>query len=673
MIQAIGLTSAPRRNQPPAVDDLTFEARPGLVTVVFGAPGAEKSTALRLLLQLEAGRGLALFRGRPLHRVPHPAREVGVVLGDVPGHPARTARRHLGRLTAAAGMPVARVDEVLDLVGLSSLAEQRLGDYSRGMDRRLGLASALLGNPHALVLDEPVRDLSPRETAWLHGLLRGYADQGGAVLVTTSEPRGLDRFADRVISIEGGRLAADQSAADFVRTRLRPRVVVRSPFADRLAGLLAREARAAGERIEVVPEGSGRIAVYGSSCAAVGELAYRNGILVHRLADELGVPSLTTPLGWDDVRRRVPASSSDHVTLLARVGGSSEQGFAPVEELHGVARVGVADEPACASQPEGLVVAGSGTWVGFGGVGGVAGRAGAPWPTPVDEPTPEGAVVPASRALALTRFPPPPGPAWPVRYELRRVISVSTAWYVAAVTLVASLLAGVLLARTGDAAVARLFTGWPRLLPLPPVAVGAGLLGVLACGQEYRYPALAPTQGPVPRRLALLGAKLLVWSGGAVLLATIAALTNGAALWLLYCADVARPPSDWPALLGGWCLLSVGCAWVGLLAAAVFRSTLLGFGAALPVPLLALTFLRRAVDEPSARSLSGMSDRVRAATLVEWPSLPDRGLTLAARLGSEPVGHVMALSISVLLCAYVLTALRARPRLGRAMRWQRAK
>ncbi|MEU3961823.1 ABC transporter ATP-binding protein [Streptomyces buecherae] len=672
MIQAIGLTSAPRRNQPPVVDDLTFEARPGLVTVLFGAPGAGKSTALRLLLQLEAGRGLALFRGRPLHRVPHPAREVGVVLGDVPGHPARTARRHLGMLTAATGVPVGRADEVLELVGLSSLAEQRLGDYSRGMDRRLGLASALLGDPHALVLDEPVRDLSPRETAWLHGLLRGYADQGGAVLVTTSEPRGLDRFADRVISIEGGRLAADQSAADFARTRLRPRVVVRSPFADRLAALLAQEARATGERVEVVPEGSGRIAVYGSSCAAVGELAYRNGILVHRLADEFGVQSLTTPVGRDADRSHALTLPPERVTLLARAGDSPEHGTAPVETLSEVARLGVADEPACASQPDGLVVAGRGSWVGFGGTGGVAGHAGAPWPTPAGEPTSEGRGVPASRALALTRLP-PPGPAWPVRYELRRVFGVSTAWYVAAATLVASLLAGVLLARTGDAAAVRLFTGWPRPLPLPPVAVGAGLLGALAFGQEYRYPALAPTQGALPRRLALLGAKLLVWSGGAALLATIAALANGATLWLLYGPDVARPPADWPALLGGWCLLAVGCAWVGLLAAAVLRSTLLGLGAALTVPLLALTFLRRAVDEPSARSLAGMSDRVRAATLVEWPSLPDRGLTLAARLAGEPVAHVMALSISVLLCAYVLTALRGRPRPVRAMRWQRAK
>ncbi|MFE6774653.1 ATP-binding cassette domain-containing protein [Streptomyces sp. NPDC057702] len=673
MIQAIGLTSAPRRNQPPVVDDLTFEARPGRVTVLFGTAGAGKTTALRLLLQLESGRGLALFRGRPLHRVPHPAREVGVVLGDAPGHPARTARRHLAMLAAAAGVPVRRADEVLDLVGLSGLAEQRIGDYSRGMDRRLGLAVALLGDPHALVLDEPVRDLSPRETAWLYGLLRGYADQGGAVLVAASEPWGLDRFADQVISIESGRLAADQAVAEFARTRLRPRVAVRSPFADRLAALLTQEARAAGERIEVVREGGGRITVYGSSCATVGEIAYRNGILVHQLADEVSDASQVVPVGRAVVRRNLSVPPPGHAARLAHVGVAPASGALLTVGSPGSTPAGAVEAPVRDVQPSGVVVAGRGWWVGSGGARGAAGFADAsPRPTPGKGAEPGTRAASASRALALRRLP-PPGPAWPVRYELRRVTGVSTAWYVTAATLVASLLAGVLLARTGDAAAARLFSGWPSVSPLPPVAVGVGLLGALAFGQEYRYPALAPTQGATPRRLALLAAKLLVWSCGAALLAVIVVLVNGAALWLLYGADTARPPADWPALLGCWCALAIGCAWVGLLAAAVLRSTVLGFGAAMAVPLVALTWVRPAVDEPSARSLAGMSDRMRAATLVEWPSVPDRGVALAGRLIEEPAGHVMVLSISVLLCAYVFTALRGRPRSGRAVRWQRAK
>lgn len=161
MIQAIGLTSVPRRHQlKPNVDDLTFEARPGRVTVLLGPKGSGKTTALRLMLQLQPGRGIALFRGRPVHRVAHLAREVGVLLGEVPGHPSRTARGHLRMLAAVAGVPADRADDVLDVVGLSGLADQRLGTLSRGMDRRLGVACALLGDPHTLVMDEPAQDLS---------------------------------------------------------------------------------------------------------------------------------------------------------------------------------------------------------------------------------------------------------------------------------------------------------------------------------------------------------------------------------------------------------------------------------------------------------------------------------------------------------------------------------
>jgi ABC-type multidrug transport system ATPase subunit len=293
MIQAIGLTSVSRRGRPPDVDDLSFEARAGEVTALLGPPRAGKSAALRLLLQLAPGRGVALFRGRQLSRVPHPTREIGTLLGDVPGHPARTARGHLRMLAAVAGVPVGRADDVLDVVGLSGLADQRLGAFSRGMDRRLGLAAALLGDPHTLVLDEPSQGLSPRETAWLHGLLRGYADQGGTALVTSADPREAARLADRVVSLDAGRLIADQSAGDFARTRLRPRVVVRTPHADRLAAALTRECRSSGEPgtdapVEVVRESGSSLAVYGSDCPAVGEVAYRHRVMVHQLARIVG-------------------------------------------------------------------------------------------------------------------------------------------------------------------------------------------------------------------------------------------------------------------------------------------------------------------------------------------------------------------------------------------------
>src|SRR4051794_7599578 len=158
------------------------------------------------MLELQQGRGITYFRGRPLHRIAHPSREVGVLLGDVPGHPARTVRGQLRMLCAAAGVPVRRADEVLEVVGLVSLRDARLGTLARGMDRRLGLACALLADPHTLVLDGLTDGLSVRERHWLHGMLRAHAAQGGTVLCTTTDPKEAARTADRIITLEGGRL-----------------------------------------------------------------------------------------------------------------------------------------------------------------------------------------------------------------------------------------------------------------------------------------------------------------------------------------------------------------------------------------------------------------------------------------------------------------------------------
>ncbi|MFG2182165.1 ATP-binding cassette domain-containing protein [Streptomyces abikoensis] len=593
MIQAIGLTSLSRRHQPPAVDDLTFEARPGRVTVLLGEPGSGKTAALRLMLRLDPGRGVALFRGRTLDRIPHPAREIGVLLGDVPGHPGRTARGHLRMLSAAAGVPAERADDVLEVVGLSGLADQRLGDFSLGMDRRLGLASALLGDPHTLVLDEPAGGLSPRETAWLHGLLRGYAAQGGAVLVTSRDPAEAARIADQVVTIDEGRLVADQDGAAFSGTRLRPRVAVQSPLANRLAHVLAEEADSADERpggppVEVVREGGSRLFVYGSSCAVVGETAFRHGILVHRLAEETVDTGPVAPLRRADGR----------------------------------------------------------------GSGAAA-----------DEDAPDGPAVPeAAPRSGLRRRLPAPSPAWPLRYELRRATGVRTGWGVAGGALVMSVLASVLLARAGAAPAPRLLAGWPLWLPLPPAAFAAGLLGALSFGQEFRYPALAPDQGTVPRRLGLLGAKLAVSAGTALLLALTALGLDSAALRILFGPAVPLLPGGWAAALVGWACLVLGCAWAGLLAAGLFRSTALGLVAVLAVPTLVVPVLGGALSRPEARSLIGLPERLRSAALVRWPSGLDQGIEAALRLMSQPIGWALALSLAGLLGAYVLTVIRGRPR-----------
>ncbi|NGO72569.1 ATP-binding cassette domain-containing protein [Streptomyces boncukensis] len=710
MIQAIGLTSMPRRQRPPAVDDLTFEARPGKVTVLLGRAGSGKSDALRVMLQLRPGRGIALFRGRPVHRVPYPAREIGVLLGDVPGHPARTARGHLRMLAAAVGVPAGRADDVLDVVGLSGIADQRLREFSLGMDRRLGIASALLGDPHTLVLDEPAHGLSPREASWLHGLLRGYADQGGLVLTTSRDPKEAARLGDRVVSIEGGRLAADQEVEEFRRTRQRPRVVVRTPHAERLAAVLAQESRSAtsAERrdgpMEVVRDGGGRISVYGSSCAAVGEAAYRNGILVHQLAEELGDSGDVTPphpLARADGRApRESAAAPATVPALGAAGAvaansgrgpeaTSEHaaGGPPARTGTGDAVRAVAEEPPSPPGP------------------GLPPEPSAPQSSAPQSPGPRRAAgawrLPGASKLSRSSRPPlfaapRPGPVAPLRYEVRRLFGVRTPWILAGVTMLVAFAVAVVLARAGGdtggagrgeggsgiAQGLRLLTGWPSGGPfasapfasLPPAALAAGLLGALAFGQEFRYPALAPAQTPVPRRLGLLLAKLMVSAVSAVGLCLATAAFNAAGLTLLYgSGDVFRLRSgDGPA--GTMAALSpmaqamgvlavcVGCAWAGLLAAGVFRSTTAGVVAVAAVPLAVAPVLRRLLSGSAARSVEGLPGRLESAVLVPWPAAVDQWLTVALRLAAQPLGHAFGLSLIVLLCAYACTSLRSRPR-----------
>ncbi|OLO30412.1 ABC transporter ATP-binding protein [Streptomyces sp. MNU77] len=577
MLQAIGLTSTPRRDAPPAVNDLTFEAPPGRVTALLGAPRSGKTTALRLMLELDAGRGVAYFRGRPLHRIAHPAREVGVLLGDVPGHPSRTARGQLRMLCAAAGVPATRADEVLEVVGLAGLGDQRLGTLSVGMDRRLGLASALLGDPHTLILDEPAEGLSPRENSWLYGLLRAHAAQGGTVLYATGDPKEAARTADRVVTIGGGRLVADQDVSDFARTRLRARVAVRTPHAARLAAVVSREARAARRSVEVVEEASGRLTVYGSTCAEIGDTAYRHGVPVHRLADEIG-----------DTGPAAPAEP-----------GSAQRG---------------------------------------------------------------------DSAVALSELPPPirvrpaRGPLRPLRYELRRSLGVRTTAMIMAAVLVVSAAVSVLLARTDGTALPRVLAAWPALLPLPPAALGAGLLGALSFGDEFRYPALAAARGTVPRRLGLLLAKLTVTASFALLLAGLSVVGGTQSLRLVYGPDLIEIPSNAFALGASWAGLTVGCAWAGLLAAGVFRVAGAGIAAVLAVPVLVVPLVQKFFAAPSARSVAGLPGRLRELVGWQLPQQADHWVLAVARVVAQPVGTALALSLSALVCAYLLTSLRGKAR-----------
>lgn len=607
MLQAIGLTSAPHRGRPPAVDDLTFEAGPGRVTALLGAPGSGKTTALRLMLEIESGRGVTYFRGRPLHRIPHPAREVGVLLGDVPGHPVRTVRGQLRMLSAAAGVPASRADELLDAVGLAGLGDQRLGVLSLGMDRRLGLASALLGGPHALILDDPGEGLSPRENAWLHGFLRARAAQGGTVLYTTCDPKEAARAADHVVTVDAGRLVSDQDAVDFSRTRLRPRVVVRTPHAARLAAVVSREARVARRSVEVVTEAGSRLSVYGSTCAEIGDTAFRHGVPVHQLADEIADTS--------------PATAT-----------------APEAEAVSPGRASPASGPdAAPAQPQ-------------------------PTASEAEAAPRTASPVPGPEHVPSIRRRPARGPHRPVRYELRRLFGVRTTTLIMAAVLVVSVGLSVLLARTGHAPLPNVLAAWPAVLPLPPAAVGAGLLGALSFGDEFRYPALAAGRGTVPRRLGLLMAKLAVSAGVALLLALIVAAASAEALRLVYGGDLVGFPSNAAFLAASWAGLNVGCAWAGLLAAGIFRVTAAGVAAVLAVPVLVVPLVRRVLSGPASHSVLGLPGRLRELAWVQWPGGMDSWVMAGVRVVAHPVGAALSLSLSVLICAYVFTSLRGRVR-----------
>lgn len=207
-------TVSKRHGSRAVLSDVTFQAVPGRVTGFLGPNGAGKSSALRILLGLDRpDGGTALVDGRPYRCLREPLRTVGSMLDGSGAHRSRTARSHLGWVARAGGIPRRRVNEVLDQVGLSDSGSTRVGKFSLGMGQRLGLAAALLGNPAALVLDEPVNGLDPEGIRWLRGLLRGHADDGGTVLLSSHMMGEVAEIADDLVIINGGRIVASGPVA----------------------------------------------------------------------------------------------------------------------------------------------------------------------------------------------------------------------------------------------------------------------------------------------------------------------------------------------------------------------------------------------------------------------------------------------------------------------------
>jgi ABC-2 type transport system ATP-binding protein len=260
-----------------AVDDLSFSVSPGTVTGFIGPNGAGKSTTLRSILGLVVpDAGTTRVLGRPYAELERPFVQVGAILETAEAHPGRSGRNHLRILAAAAGIAGARVDTVLELVGMREHARRRVKGYSLGMRQRLALAGALLGDPEVLVLDEPANGLDPQGIRWLRDFLRSLAAEGRTVLVSSHVVAEVAQTVDQVVIINKGRLVR-QARMDELGAMTGASALVRSPEATRLANLLGQ----AG--IAVESQGDGALSV-AAPLPRIGELAAANGVVLHELS-----------------------------------------------------------------------------------------------------------------------------------------------------------------------------------------------------------------------------------------------------------------------------------------------------------------------------------------------------------------------------------------------------
>jgi len=277
MIEAIGLSK--RYGATLAVDDLSFTVPPGQVTGFLGPNGAGKSTTMRLILGLDAPTsGTVTVNGRPYAAYRRPLLEVGALLEAKAFHGGRSAYNHLRCLALSNGIGRARVQQVLELVGLRRVARKRAGGFSLGMAQRLGIAAALLGDPRVLLFDEPVNGLDPEGVLWIRNLLKSLAAEGRTVFVSSHLMSEVAITADRLIIIARGRLIAQTTIQDFLNNGSGNFVRVRSPQADALATLL--EAQGAA----VVGQAGDSLRITGITSDAVGELARANGFTLRELS-----------------------------------------------------------------------------------------------------------------------------------------------------------------------------------------------------------------------------------------------------------------------------------------------------------------------------------------------------------------------------------------------------
>jgi len=262
-----------------AVDDLSFTVEPGVVTGFLGPNGSGKSTTMRMIVGLDRpDAGQVLIDNTAYVDHVAPLHTVGALLEARAIHPGRSAYQHLHALAATTGIPRRRIDEVLDLVGLSSVARKRAGAFSLGMGQRLGIAAALLGDPDVVILDEPVNGLDPEGIRWIRNLLKSLADDGRTVFISSHLISEVALVADHLVVIGRGRLIADTSVADMQRAASGLTVQVRSPRARDLARTLADE----GVTIETGADPD-QLDVTGLLASVIGDRAFAAGLPVHAL------------------------------------------------------------------------------------------------------------------------------------------------------------------------------------------------------------------------------------------------------------------------------------------------------------------------------------------------------------------------------------------------------
>jgi ABC-2 type transport system ATP-binding protein len=277
MIEARGLTK--RYGDTVAVDNLTFNVEPGKITGFLGPNGAGKTTTMRCILGLDRPTsGTVTVNGKRLRQLAWPMREVGALLDAKAVHGGRSAYNHLLCLAQTNNLPVRRVTEVLDLVGLHEVARKRSKGFSLGMGQRLGIAAALLGDPSILMFDEPVNGLDPEGILWIRNLMKALASEGRTVFVSSHLMSEMENTADELIVIGRGRLIAQSTVAEFISANSQQSVRVSTPHRDLLAAAVA----AAGATVR--DDAAGRLVVLGLTPAQVGDLAFENGIRLHELA-----------------------------------------------------------------------------------------------------------------------------------------------------------------------------------------------------------------------------------------------------------------------------------------------------------------------------------------------------------------------------------------------------